>query len=178
MRNIPNILSSMRILLIPLFTWLALNDHGDQAAFILVISGFTDLLDGYLARKYNWITQLGKVLDPTADKLTQISVYLILISKITWLWPLFSIMILKEALMVILGYGLMRRGIKIHGAKWFGKVTTTVFYIATAILLFSPDISKGWQSILVGITLLCVIISALMYIPEYIKYSKGEYKEL
>jgi len=174
MKNIPNILSSARILLIPLFTWLALNGHGEWAAFVLVISGFTDMLDGYLARKYNWITQLGKVLDPMADKLTQISVYLILLSRMRWLWPLFSTMILKESIMIILGYGLMKRDIKIQGARWFGKVTTTVFYIAMAILLFFPNLAEIWQTSLVSVTLLCVVISAVMYLPEYVKYRRSE----
>ena len=177
MKNIPNILSSLRILLIPLFTWLSLNGYSEWAAFILIISGFTDMLDGYLARKYNWITQLGKVLDPIADKLTQISVYLILIFKLNWLWPLFAIMILKESVMMILGYELMRRDVKIQGAKWFGKVTTIVFYITMAILLSFPHMAESGQTALVCCTLLCVIISALMYTPEYVKYKKSAAKQ-
>ena len=176
MKNIPNILSSMRILLIPIFTWLALNEYSEWAAFVLVISGFTDMLDGYLARKYDWITPLGKILDPIADKLTQISVYFILISKLRWLWLLFSIMILKEFLMLVLSFELMRRGVKIQGAKWFGKLTTIVFYITMAILLFFPDLPEGMQTALVCCTLLCVIISAIMYTPEYIRYKKDSRK--
>ena len=177
MKNIPNILSSARILLIPLFTWLALNDHGDRAAFVLVISGLTDMLDGYLARKYDWVTQLGKMLDPIADKLTQISVYMILIFKLRWLWPFFAIMIFKESVMVILGYEMMRRGAKIQGAKWFGKVTTIVFYIAMAILLFFPNLPENGQTALVSGTLLCVIISAIMYTPDYIRYRRSAKQE-
>ncbi|MEG0306191.1 MAG: CDP-alcohol phosphatidyltransferase family protein, partial [Oscillospiraceae bacterium] len=68
----------MRILLIPVFVWQLLIGNTTAAAVILAGSGITDLLDGYLARHYNWISDLGKVLDPVADKLTQVTVCVVL----------------------------------------------------------------------------------------------------
>ncbi|MDR2932121.1 MAG: CDP-alcohol phosphatidyltransferase family protein, partial [Oscillospiraceae bacterium] len=78
MRHIPNILSFFRIVLIPFFVWQMLAGHTFNAAIILGISGLTDLLDGFLARRFGWISQLGKVLDPAADKLTQVTVCVVL----------------------------------------------------------------------------------------------------
>jgi len=177
MKHIPNILSCIRILLIPLFVFLALNGREAAAGAVLIVSGITDMLDGYLARRFNWITQLGKVLDPIADKLTQISVYIVLIIVLRQYWILFSLMILKDLLMLVLGYDLIKKGVKLEGAKWFGKIATTVFYVAMVALLLFPSMNAMLKMALIVITLACVLISALLYVPEYRNYRKNLKKE-
>ena len=87
MKNIPNILSLIRLLLVPVFVLLFFAEKTFAAAAVFVISGITDVLDGFIARKFGFISNLGKVLDPLADKLTQMSAFVCLyIAKLIPLW--------------------------------------------------------------------------------------------
>ena len=94
--TIPNLLSLIRILLIPVFVALFFHDEMIGAALILILSGLTDTLDGYIARHFNMITNLGKVLDPIADKLTQAVVAFCLCVKMPAVIPLFVLLVLKD----------------------------------------------------------------------------------
>lgn len=173
MRHIPNILSGFRILLVPLFAWQMTAGNAAAAAGILILSGVTDMLDGMLARKFGWITQLGKVLDPAADKLTQVTVCIMLAIHLRRYWWLFAILLLKELVMLILGGGLLKKGVKLDGAKWFGKITTVLFYVTmTAIVLF-PGMPHALTVTLLAATVLSAVASALLYIPEYRRYRSG-----
>lgn len=170
MKHIPNILSFFRIVLIPFFVWQMLKDNTWNAAVILGISGLTDLLDGFLARRYNWISQLGKVLDPVADKLTQVTVCVVLAYKLARFWPFFAVLLFKDLIMLILGGYLVKKGVRLDGARWFGKVVTVLFYVSMVAIVFIPDM-PGWLiTTLLSVTTGCAIIAALLYIPEFIKY--------
>lgn len=178
MKHIPNILSFFRIALIPFFVWQMSNGNYRVAAVILLISGITDLLDGFLARKFNWISQLGKVLDPIADKLTQVTVCIVLAFRLRDYAAFFVILLIKEFLMLVFGGYLIKKGAKLEGAKWFGKIVTFLFYSTTISLVFIPGM-PGWLiSTLLGITTFCAVAAALMYIPEFIKYRKEVMKEI
>lgn len=170
MKNIPNILSLLRICLLPFFIWQIAVENNINAGIILVVSGLTDLLDGYLARRNGWISQLGKVLDPLADKLTQVTVCIVLLIKLRSLWPFFLILLLKDAIMLLFGGHLIKQGIKLEGAKWFGKVATSLFYITMAVILLFPTTPQVVTISLLTITVLSSIISILMYVPEYKRY--------
>ncbi len=142
--SIPNILSVVRILLIPIFAWLYLSANSTDefvfAAIIVVISGVTDFLDGFIARKFDMITELGKFLDPLADKLTQGTLFLCLAHRYPHIWILLIIWILKDGFMAIMGLILLRKKqTKLDGAKWYGKVCTAIVYLAVLGLLFFPD---------------------------------------
>ena len=143
--NIPNQLSLLRILLIPVFAVLYLCG-GKQpyyllSAVVLLLSGLTDVLDGYIARRFHMTSELGKILDPLADKLTQITVLICLVV----LHPMAS-------------------------SKWFGKVGTVMFYIATFIIIaFSDTISDDTiTGIVVGV-MVYMLFTLAMYIPEFFK---------
>lgn len=173
MKHIPNILSASRILMIPFFVAFMLRDNLFAAAILLVVSGLTDLLDGLLARRFGWISDLGKVLDPAADKLTQIAVCVVLVVKLRQYWPIFAIMLAKEAVMLVLGGYLFTKGVRIEGAKWFGKVATFVFYGVMAAILFFPSIPGLVKLGLLILVALLSIIAGLLYIPQYFRYRRG-----
>lgn len=166
--NIPNALSIVRLLLLPVFVVLILVVERDAdvpvwSFVVLVLSGVTDSLDGIIARRFNQITDIGKLLDPVADKITQVTVVICLAVRYTVLIPLVVICLIKELIQAAGGYILLRRGEKIQGARWFGKVSTFVFYGAMALIVLLPDM-PNWVRI--G---LVVLVAALMLFA-FIKY--------
>lgn len=171
--KVPNILSYFRILLIPLFIYsylIATDIIGYLiAAGILFVSGLTDAMDGIIARKFNQITNLGKIFDPIADKLTQLAVASVLLVK----WPvmgyLLGIFIVKETSMFIFSYILLKKGKMVDGAKWFGKIGTIVFYLCMFILVLLPEISRGFLWSLIIITALFQIFAFIRYMKVFIE---------
>lgn len=166
--NIPNALSIVRLLLLPVFVVLILVVERDAdvpvwSFVVLLLSGVTDSLDGIIARRFNQITDIGKLLDPVADKITQVTVVICLAVRYTVLIPLVVICLIKELIQAAGGYILLRRGEKIQGARWFGKVSTFVFYGAMALIVLLPDM-PNWVRI--G---LVVLVAALMLF-SFIKY--------
>ena len=172
MKNIPNILSVTRIGLLPFFVWQMNLGNTVAAGIILLISGFTDTLDGYLARRFNWITDVGKVLDPVADKLTQATISITLLLRLRSYWPFFAILLIKDFIMMVLGGWLIKKKIRIEGSKWFGKLSTLVFYGAMILIVFFPGM-QGWLvTLLITASVICALIAAALYIPEFIDYKK------
>lgn len=170
MRHIPNILSGLRIVLIPFFVWQMLVGNTLAAGLILLASGLTDTLDGNLARHFGWISDLGKVLDPVADKLTQTAVSVCLMIQFPRLWFFFAILILKDLIMLILGGYLTRGGVKLEGARWFGKVSTVVFYTVMILLVLFPAIPSQLTIGLLILAVGCAVMAGLLYLPEYRRY--------
>ena len=201
-KTIPNILSFIRIALIPVFCWLMVSAmHGELldikrfliGIILFVLAGLTDLFDGKIARKFNQVTDLGKMLDPVADKLTQFAVAIILIC---WFWGdwlfigLFSIYIIKEVFQIIAGFVMMRRHDKPMQAAIWGKVSTVVFYIVMVIMFISSEkgilhqlylqkiigfdfiMPKVVLYILVGISVIFMIRAFFSYIPDYLEAMK------
>ncbi len=173
MRHVPNILSAIRILLIPVFVSLMLQGNTTHAALVLAGSGITDLLDGYLARRFHWISDLGKVLDPVADKLTQVTVCVVLAYALQKYLFFFAIMLLKEALMIALGGYLLKKGAKIDGARWFGKAATVCFYVTMTIIVLFPTLPAIITTILLVITTALVVFAFGMYIPLFFTLKRG-----
>lgn len=143
--NIPNCLCYFRILLIPVFFMFYFQADGQIdyiiSALILIVSGLTDFLDGYIARHFNMVTDFGKLIDPIADKLTQFSVAFALVYTYSWMWLLVAIIILKDGMLAFASLYLFGKGEKIKGASWWGKVATAFFYFVVIILigLHIPD---------------------------------------
>lgn len=175
--GIPNWLSVLRLFLIPVFVivfFLPSTLSGFIAAGILVFSGLTDIADGIIARKFNMTTALGKILDPLADKLTQATVCVCLFFRgiAPWLLLLF---ILKEAVMIVAGANVIRRGREIGSSKWFGKLSTVVFYIVMILIIaLRPD--SRMATILIVISLCFMLFSLCMYIPIFLKLVSGREK--
>jgi cardiolipin synthase len=169
--GIPNMLSIFRLILIPVFFaayFSALHQSGIISAVILIISGITDVLDGVIARKFNMTTELGRVLDPFADKLTQASICICLvIKKVAPFWLLILI-ILKEFVMIIAGANIIKKGKEMMSSKWFGKIATCVFYsVMITIIVFRP--SSEITNVLIAVILVFMLFSLSMYTPIFFR---------
>ena len=122
--NVPNALSLLRLALVPTFSVLYLLQLDYWAFGALALSGITDFLDGFIARRFNQITDCGKLLDPLADKLTQVMVVVCLTTRFRELLPLTVICFIKELCQAVGGMILLHSGCQVRGSKWFGKVAT------------------------------------------------------
>ena len=143
--NVPNALSLFRIVLIVPFVYYFLHEQIVPAAACLVLSGLSDMFDGMIARKFHQITELGKMLDPVADKLTQGTVAVCLAIEQPVLIPLLAIFIVKELLMLVAGsFLVLKKKKRPTGSKWYGKVATILFYFSFTILLRLNNCSQSF----------------------------------
>ena len=170
--TIPNILSLFRLLLIPVYAGLYLNATEKYqfvlAGTILTISCLTDMIDGKIARKYNMITALGKILDPLADKLTQFALTICLSMKYPVLYPVLSLFVIKELFQLVLGIVFLRRGKMLPGALMAGKVCTTVLFVSLILLVFMPDMSHGTVTLIAAVDTIFLMISFVSYALAYL----------
>lgn len=177
--NIPNALSLVRIALLPVFAGIYLaSDQNPQLIYwafgVLILSGLTDSLDGIIARRFNQITDLGKLLDPVADKLTQVTVVLCLAlrySEVVWL---LVICLIKELTQGLGGLFLLHRGVKINGARWYGKVSTFVFYgVMAIIVVWGEKIPSLVTIILVSLVAILMLFAFFQYIRVFLSIKKS-----
>lgn len=157
----PNMLTAIRIGLVPLmiYSYLYVPRNGGTIAFsIFIFSAITDIMDGYIARKYNMITKIGTVLDPLADKLMLISVLSIfsLNNKISF-WIL-VIMALKELFMILGAYFLFYNKEVVIPANVYGKVSTAMFYISGFAIMLDLSIGTLFMNIFVILNLISLFI--------------------
>ena len=142
MKHIPNILTIIRMLLIPVFIWVyfsTLPNHHLWALFIYLLAGFTDFLDGYFARKYEVVSVIGTVMDPLADKLMLLAALGVLFYDHVLPGFIFAIMAIKESLLMITGTIMYFHDDQVViPANWFGKTATVVFTIAIILLFAIP----------------------------------------
>ena len=176
LKYIPNILTVLRFLLIPVILQFLVHDQFILAIIFLTLSGITDILDGTIARKFNFITNFGKLIDPLADKITQLSILWMLVSKnIIPLWIL-VIVLLKEATMVA-GASFLYGKELVVSSKWYGKAATVLFYLAIVLTMIFKDlqIQTGIDLILYYIAVAMTIFSLVMYFREF--YMQGYLKK-
>ena len=176
LKHIPNILSAFRIMLVPVFIYLFFVCYEDRIYVplcVFLLAGLTDIADGYLARRNNWITNLGKLLDPLADKLMQCSVLVCFAIKNAAMWCLAGMFIVKE-LFMICGAIVVLKKIKVTvKSHWYGKITTTFFYaIVLLVFVFGIfDINMGEKNALMLFTpaLALALFSMVMYIIDTLR---------
>ncbi|WP_343208056.1 CDP-alcohol phosphatidyltransferase family protein [Anaerolentibacter hominis] len=176
--SIPNLMGYFRILLIPFFVWryLTAETTGDYriAALIIMVSGLTDLLDGYVARHFNMVTQVGKALDPFADKLTQGALIICLSTRYHWLIALIVLFVVKEGFMGVMGLIMLRKNKMLNGAKWYGKICTTVLYVVMFLLILLPDMSVHAANTLIVVCGAVMLLTLISYIPVFIKMGRDQ----
>ena len=169
--SIPNLLSLFRLLLIPVYAALYLNATQRYqyllAGVILAVSCLTDMIDGKIARKYNMITTLGKILDPLADKLTQLTLTICLSLKYPVLYPVLGLFVMKELFQLVLGVVFLRKGKMLPGALMAGKVCTTILFVSLIALVLMPNIPPVAVKAIAVIDALFLIISFVSYAMAY-----------
>ena len=176
LKYIPNILTVLRFFLIPFILHFLVNDEFILAIIFLTLSGITDILDGTIARKFNFITNFGKLIDPLADKITQLSILWMLVSKnIIPLWIL-VIVLLKEATMVA-GASFLYGKELVVSSKWYGKASTVLFYLAIVLSMIFRDLQlqTSIDLIIYYIAVTMTIFSLVMYFREF--YMQGYLKK-
>jgi len=182
--TVPNVLSFVRILLIPVFAWAYLQDRMILALVLVVVSGATDKLDGTIARRMNQVSDLGKMLDPVADKLTQMTLAVLMfirfyasgdiwMRRFAWVFLLF---IAKEVLMLVFALVVLLLGKRPVAAEIWGKAATVVFYVVMILLfLAGPEVGvfAAWWSfppvvvqVLVVLNLILTFIAFASYLPD------------
>lgn len=177
--TIPNMLSVFRVLLIPLFMYLYFEGRYIYSTAVLLFSGLTDIVDGFIARRFNMITKLGKILDPLADKITQVAIAICLATNHTILIPLLIVFCTKELLMLIGAYVLLKKGMRPSESKWWGKIGTVIIYALLVLFLISdiiPNIIPEWALIIsMCTTAVSILYSLYSYFNIYLQIRSGKY---
>ena len=169
--TIPNLLSLLRLVLIPVYMTIYLNaatasDYYLSAA-ILAVSCLTDMIDGKIARHFNMISNTGKILDPLADKATQFTLIICLTIRYPILLVLICLFVVKEGFQLIAGLVILRRGEILAGALITGKICTTVLFISLILLVMIPRISITALHIITAVDCVFMLISFFDYARLY-----------
>ena len=188
-KTIPNLLSFLRILMVPLFAVLYVKGYVLWAIIVVGLSGLSDLFDGKIARRFNQVSNLGKLLDPVADKLTIITIAILLFIKFrtssdslirAFGW-VFLVFLIKEAVMVIGGAAMIACGIKPGAAEIFGKVATCVFYGSMLfIIAFGPTVgalTRLW-TMPAWLTGTLVVIAAVSTVAAFASYMPETHRQV
>jgi len=169
--TIPNILSMFRFVLIPVYMAIYLNATVPTdyylAAGILAVSCLTDLIDGKIARHFNMISTIGKILDPLADKATQFTLIVCLAAKYPILWYLVGMFVVKESFQLIAGGINLRKGKMLKGALLSGKICTTVLFVSLIIMVMIPSIPEQIVNYIAMADLIVMIVSFGNYLFTY-----------
>ena len=167
--SIPNIISIVRILLVPVFCMMYFTPGMRMASLVVLIaSGLSDLVDGYIARKFNQITDLGKVLDPIADKLFHMSTIACLcIDGIVGYW-LLVIVVAKELFMICGGVILYKKNQAVIASKWYGKLSSSLLFSAfiLSFVQVEGDSYKIFISCLFAVAVLISIYALVNYVMK------------
>lgn len=170
--TIPNLLSLLRLILIPVYVAIYLNANNQREHFIsagiLTISCLTDMIDGQIARRFNMISTLGKILDPLADKLTQLTLIVCLSVKYPVLRLVLVLFVFKEGFQFIAGVVNLCHGKMLPGALPAGKVCTGILFASLIIFVLIPDIKAEYVRIIGIIDIFFLSYSFLCYIFAYI----------
>lgn len=168
--SIPNIMGYFRILLIPVFCYLYIA-AGEYlyASVVVLISSLTDMFDGKIARRFHMVTDLGKALDPVADKLTHGALALCLATRYPLMWGLIFLLVIKEGYMGIMGLIFLKKGKMLNGAMWFGKVCTAVLFVGMLILFLFPALPVIFVNGIIVVMMVVMAITLYMYVPVFRK---------
>lgn len=169
--TIPNILSMVRLCLIPLIVWLYLGkqDYILTGVFVLV-SGLTDIVDGYIARTFHMISDVGKVLDPVADKATQFVVMILIATRFPLIIIPVAFLAIKETFMAITGYMIIKKCDVVLGAEWYGKAATVVLSAIMVLHLFWYNIDPITSIISIVLASGMIILALVLYAIRNLKY--------
>ena len=177
--TVPNVLSLLRIAILPVFIILYIRSCTlDSAALmytafgLLVLSGLTDCFDGWIARRFHQESEIGKLLDPVADKLTQVAVLIALATQYQEFLPLLAICTVKEMLQGLGGLIVLGKGVEMRSSKWYGKMSTVVFYIAVAAIVLWKDMPHWLVLALIALVGILMLFAFLRYLQLFLTIRK------
>lgn len=187
-KTVPNLISFIRILLIPVFAVLFYNDQTIAAVAVLALSGLSDMVDGKIARKFNQISNLGKMLDPIADKMTVFAIAIILFLKFnqaanetlnafSWVFLLF---IIKDLIMLGFGLVMILLGMTPCAAEIFGKLATVAFYtVMVVIMAVGPEVGafREYYVLADNVMMILVTVSVVLTFLAFFSYFPDVYRQ-
>lgn len=175
--TIPNLLSLFRLILIPVIVWLYwVRKDYFPAGVLLIVSGLTDLADGYIARRFHAVSNVGKILDPIADKLTQAAMLFCLVTRFPLMAAPFGFLIIKEIFIGTTGLLMIRKTGKVVGADFHGKVATTLLYAMMILHIFWIDIPSTVSAVSILICLVSMAFTLLTYGSRNMRVLQGQEK--
>ena len=175
--TIPNLLSLFRLILIPVIIWLYwFRKDYFPAGVLLIISGLSDLADGYIARHFNAVSNVGKILDPIADKLTQAAMLFCLVTRFPLMAAPFGFLVIKEVFIGTTGLLMIRKTGKVVGADFHGKVATTLLYAMMILHIFWIDIPSAVSAVSILICLVSMAFTLLTYGSRNMRVLQGQEK--
>ncbi len=166
--NLPNFISCTRIMMVPLFVLFYVQGRVLLAMCVLLLCGLSDVLDGMLARRMNMVTELGKILDPVADKLIQGAMMLCLAYAYPVLWLLLGLHVFKELSLGVLGIYVMKNKGIVCSSRWYGKLCTVFIYGAMLFLLLFPQMGTT-ANILALCCAALMLMSMLLYLTGFLR---------
>ena len=175
--SIPNIIGYFRILMLPVFLYIYY--HADSTAeymgafVLLAVIFLSDMLDGYIARKYNMITNIGKILDPVADKLVQGTITIAVMFRHSLMKVFFGVFLCKEIYMAVMGVYLLKVKSSLNGAQWYGKACTAIVDVCILLLLFMPKLSETISNTIIAV----MIALEIFTVVKYVQFHRGILKQ-
>ncbi len=161
--TIPNLLSLFRLLLIPVYVWIYFNGNHLVAAGIFALSCLTDMLDGFIARRFNMISTVGKVLDPFADKATQLTMIICLLIKHPQLIPMICVFLVKEIFQLIAAAIMLRKRLVLRGALLTGKISTTILFTSLVAMVLFPQLDSTYITVISIVDSIALLIAMIDY---------------
>ena len=158
--SLPNVLSFIRLALIPFILWAFLIGEVYLSAGLIVLSALTDIVDGYIARTYDMVTPLGKALDPIADKLTLFSILIALSIYSRIIFIVLFLFAIKEVILGIEGIIIIKKTGTTYSSRWHGKLTTVFLYLTMLVHIILPNIPEILSIILL---IICDVLMALTF---------------
>lgn len=187
--TIPNLLSFLRIVIVPVFAYFFVKGNAWLVVAMLALSGISDFLDGKIARRFNQVSDLGKVLDPVADKLTQITLAVLLFWSFnkatdetlkTFSW-IFLVFIIKEFVMVVFGGFMLLINLRPSAAEIYGKVATFSFYVIMILIVaFGPEVGMFREMLFElpqPLMMILVVVSAILTLVAFVSYLPDTYRQ-
>ena len=181
--NLPNILTLLRIISVPFIGYMLYIEEYTIALVLFIASGLTDILDGYLARKMNTISSFGKLADPFADKLVQVTALAILYTKGVVPWAVLAIVCVKEVLQLLGGFNLFRKKNIVVYSNKIGKIASFIFYLAVGFSILLSVIGKEMYKdpgrftsiiqIMLALAVIPMLIAFYKYLNNFLKFKKG-----
>lgn len=179
--TIPNILSLLRLLAIPILVFCYIKAKTNQeyhiAGLIAVISFLTDFYDGYLARKWNCTTYIGRILDPVADKGMQFAILISLSIKESMFRPILYLLAIKETIQLLAGIYYLRKGMLLKTALPAGKTATALLFVSFFLLIVFPNMKSNTMQLIALIDFIALSASFINYSYIYCT-GHGNFEEL
>ncbi len=176
--TIPNILSMFRLLLIPVYVLIYLNAKTLEdyyiAAAILAVSCLTDLIDGKIARHFHMISNLGKFLDPLADKFTQCTMIVCLAIRYPVLFYVLGLFVMKEVFQLVAMAVYLKKGLILKGALYTGKVCTTVLFVSLVVMILFPMLELQVINIIAIVDAAFLLVAFIHYFIVFC-FKKGTF---